>query len=385
MEFGSQESLSLKKTTAIEQCLCPPGYEGLSCEKCSYGYVRLNNTIYQGQCMKCECNGHAATCDPFTLRCGLCEHNTGGQKCEHCADGFYGNPLRGTPGDCKPCKCPLDVSSNNFSPTCVQATLDYDRYSIAPESYICNACPRGYAGPHCERCDNGYFGNPLQPGSFCQPCYCNGNGNIYLPNWCDHRTGQCLECLGNTDGDNCQQCKDGFFGNPLSGQCRACDCNVYGSVSQACNSVTGQCQCKEKYVGRTCAQCEDGFGNVAAGCRQCNCHPIGSQTDVCDADSGQCQCRPGVTGLTCDKCLPLHHGFGINGCQECQCNVNGSTSTLCDLSTGQCDCQPNVEGQRCEQCRVSFICYECFSLLEKNVSVRFLEHQFWSGLQEVHL
>ena len=62
-----------------------------------------------------------------------CEHNTEGQNCERCASGFYGNPLRETPGDCKPCKCPLDVPSNNFSPTCEQASLDFDRYSIGPE------------------------------------------------------------------------------------------------------------------------------------------------------------------------------------------------------------------------------------------------------------
>ena len=40
MEFGSQRSSNLLKTKAVEQCFCPPGYEGLSCESCSYGYTR---------------------------------------------------------------------------------------------------------------------------------------------------------------------------------------------------------------------------------------------------------------------------------------------------------------------------------------------------------
>ena len=39
------------------------------------------------------------------------------------------------------------------------------------------------------RCDNGYFGNPLAVGDFCKPCDCKGNANPYIPNWCDHRTG----------------------------------------------------------------------------------------------------------------------------------------------------------------------------------------------------
>lgn len=71
MEFGSQNSLNLRKTIAVEQCLCPQGYKGLSCESCDYGYARQNNSLYNGQCIKCDCNGHAATCDPFTFRCGV--------------------------------------------------------------------------------------------------------------------------------------------------------------------------------------------------------------------------------------------------------------------------------------------------------------------------
>ena len=32
--------------------------------------------------------------------------------------GFYGNAKFGRPNDCKPCKCPLEIPSNNFSPEC---------------------------------------------------------------------------------------------------------------------------------------------------------------------------------------------------------------------------------------------------------------------------
>lgn len=74
-----------------------------------------------------------------------------GSKCDTCVPGFYGNPRMGTINDCKRCKCPLEISSNNFSPTCQMATIDYDKYSISPEEYVCDACPKGYAGPHCER------------------------------------------------------------------------------------------------------------------------------------------------------------------------------------------------------------------------------------------
>ena len=80
-----------------------------------------------------------------------CQHNTIGEHCDTCVSGYYGNPLLSTPNDCKRCKCPLEVASNNFSPTCRQATVDYNKFSISPEEYVCDSCPRGYAGSHCER------------------------------------------------------------------------------------------------------------------------------------------------------------------------------------------------------------------------------------------
>ena len=71
-------------------------------------------------------------------------HDDDDNYCDTCAQGFYGNARLGRPNDCKPCKCPLDVPSNNFSPTCQIATIDYDKYSLAPEEYTCDACPHGY-------------------------------------------------------------------------------------------------------------------------------------------------------------------------------------------------------------------------------------------------
>ena len=72
---------------------------------------------------------------------------------------------------------------------------------------------------------------------------------------------------------------------------------------------------RDKYVGRTCSACRDGFGNIAAGCRRCGCHRVGARSDNCDADSGQCVCRPGIGGLTCAECQPEHYGFSASGCR----------------------------------------------------------------------
>ena len=185
-------------------------------------------------------------------------HNTEGPKCDRCKVGFYGDPTRGTPDDCRPCECPLGVDSNNFSPTCRLGGVSSAFIDNGADAYTCTACPRAYSGSRCERCADGYFGNPLKPGDFCRPCECNGNSGD-----CDKRTGECLNCEGNTSGWKCDECAVGFFGDPFSGSCRACDCDAYGSLDVSdCDKATGQCLCKAKYVSRTCGQCEDGFGNL---------------------------------------------------------------------------------------------------------------------------
>ena len=58
------------------------------------------------------------------------------------------------------------------------------------------------------------------PGGECQPCSCNNNIDISRPGNCDIKTGKCLQCLFNTEGDNCEQCKGGFYGDALNQMCQ---------------------------------------------------------------------------------------------------------------------------------------------------------------------
>ena len=56
-------------TTAVEECSCPVGYKGLSCEDCAPGYTRSSDGLYLGLCQPCQCYGHSAICHAET---GVC-------------------------------------------------------------------------------------------------------------------------------------------------------------------------------------------------------------------------------------------------------------------------------------------------------------------------
>ncbi|XP_029434740.1 basement membrane-specific heparan sulfate proteoglycan core protein isoform X5 [Rhinatrema bivittatum] len=160
METAVPQYTSLPRALEVEECQCPPGYTGLSCQDCAPGYTRTGGGLYLGHCEMCECNGHSDSCHPETGACSNCLHNTVGEFCEHCAPGFYGDASAGTPEDCQPCACPLTDVENQFSRTCE---------SLGTGGYRCTACQPGYTGQYCERCAQGYVGNPNIRGQKCVP------------------------------------------------------------------------------------------------------------------------------------------------------------------------------------------------------------------------
>ncbi|KAL1250062.1 hypothetical protein QQF64_021067, partial [Cirrhinus molitorella] len=151
MDIAVPEYTGLDQALEVEQCQCPPGYRGLSCQDCAAGYTRTGGGLYLGHCEPCECNGHSDSCHPETGICTKCQHNTKGELCEQCADGYFGDPTAGTPEDCQACACPGTDPDNQFSRTCE---------SLGNGGYQCTACQPGYTGQYCERCAAGYVGNP---------------------------------------------------------------------------------------------------------------------------------------------------------------------------------------------------------------------------------
>ncbi|XP_031767395.2 laminin subunit gamma-1 [Galleria mellonella] len=331
----------------VEKCTCPGAYVGDYCEECAPGYKHepANGGPYS-TCIPCDCNGHAHICDTATGFC-ICKHNTTGSNCELCAKGFYGNAIAGTPDDCKVCPCPKDSG-------CIQ---------LMDMSIVCTDCPTGYAGPRCEVCADGHFGDPtgqFGPSKECEECQCNGNVDPNAVGNCNRTTGECLKCIYNTAGAHCDKCLSGYFGDALDqskkGDCKPCQCHEAGTLESPegpplCDGLTGFCSCRPHVIGRNCDKCEDGYYNINSGegCKPCDCNLEGSYNSTCDPVTGQCYCKPGVFDKHCDRCRSYHYGFSTEGCKNCDCDNWGSTDYQCDMS-GQCSCQENVEGRRCDRC-----------------------------------
>ncbi|KHJ43700.1 laminin EGF-like protein [Trichuris suis] len=376
------------KATWIESCRCPDGFVGQFCESCAPGFRR--DPKFGGpfaRCVKCECHGHADLCEAESGRC-ICQHNTGGDNCERCARGFYGNALNGTDSDCTACPCP-------DSGPCILHT-DND--------IICLECPAGYAGRRCDICSDGYYGDPSS-GQECNFCKCSGNIDPNSVGNCDRMTGECKKCVYNTHGFQCEKCLPGFYGDALlepKGDCKACDCYSPGTYKPRsdyefleCDQTTGQCQCLSHITGRRCDQCEPGYYNIASGegCQPCNCDPIGSVNSTCDMVTAQCFCKPGTIGLRCDQCEVQHYGFSsegihrihllylfqvktncfLKGCKSCDCFPIGSIDMQCNVASGQCQCHANVEGRQCNKCKENMYnleagcleCPPCYKLIQK--------------------
>ncbi|XP_024832647.1 laminin subunit gamma-2 isoform X2 [Bos taurus] len=165
---------------------------------------------------------------PWVEQC-VCPVGYKGQFCHECASGYKRDSARLGPfGTCIPCNCQGGGACD-------------------PDT-----------GARCELCADGYFGDPFGehgPVRPCQPCQCSDNVDPSAPGNCDRLTGRCLKCLHNTTGAHCDQCKAGYYGDPLApnpaDKCRACNCNPMGSEPVECRS-DGSCVCKPGFDGLNC-------------------------------------------------------------------------------------------------------------------------------------
>ncbi|GAB6026920.1 laminin beta [Chamberlinius hualienensis] len=342
------------------KCNCRPNTYGRQCDECRPGYWSYPN------CRPCECNGHADRCEPRTGYCIDCRDYTSGAHCDVCENGFFGDPRSGFNIPCRPCPCPGVLGEgHNFGATCL---LD-----ARTQNVICN-CQEGYAGDRCDRCANNYYGNPEVSGGQCQQCQCNNNIDLTRLANCDAKTGECRNCLFNTEGFHCEKCKPGHWGDAINQNCIECTCDILGtdiSVNSGyCDQSTGQCPCFPNVMGLNCDRCLPNHWKLASGmgCEACACDSFGSYAEQCNEFDGQCSCKPGFGGRKCDQCQTNFWGNPKEKCHPCECDRGGSETLQCNRENGSCICRVGIGGPKCDRCARGYTgqapycspCGECF-------------------------
>jgi len=82
LEIAVAKDTQDKRALEVEQCECPPGYTGTSCEDCAEGYERIPGGRYLGTCVPrrqppqpvCSAVGSLSTQPQWDGRC-QCKQN----------------------------------------------------------------------------------------------------------------------------------------------------------------------------------------------------------------------------------------------------------------------------------------------------------------------
>ncbi|XP_019643140.1 PREDICTED: laminin subunit gamma-1-like [Branchiostoma belcheri] len=160
---------ALPPVLSVENCSCPDGLSGLSCDECAPGYHRAGELDDRFMpCVACNCSNNTLTSPP------QCDSITG--ECLNCRPGRTGKH--------------------------------------------CELCDHNVVGPDCDRCaENTYgLGNPDFPG--CRNCSCSPWGSVNAS--CDLETGQCY-CSNSTEGLKCDECKGNLYYNNETLGCIECE------------------------------------------------------------------------------------------------------------------------------------------------------------------
>lgn len=396
-----QNSLSVAKSTSINECVCNPGYEpsatnGLTCKLCVQG--KYSDGIQA--CSACP-SGHStiATGSQNASDCQLCT-GTQYEKNNLCIDCLSQQVSDENRSICA-CKAGYEFKSGS----CVACLLGTFRPLIVIfDSDTCQFCDGGQSTnsvgstsiDDCVQCSSGTYGKQMMNTfQICFPCGSN-DGYISPPgsdnsDACTCNAGyygeSCDPCQAatykNDTGDHdCTSCPTGYVTPETESRlltsfeiaCVGCGINTYAATAQACtpcgqnrvspalSSSQTDCICDAGHeeVGASCSACEGGkfkaeYGNIA--CTECNntsyqslnaslsCQPCPEKTRTLSSGSNSaddCLCEEGYEFIAtgCQLCVEGKYKTSLSGnCISCTDNKYYRES-LPPYTTDKCESCP---------------------------------------------
>lgn len=164
-----------------------------------------NNHACQLDPYDCSLQKTCDECQQIGPRCGWCDNGQGTGVGE-CIAGSSDGPF-----DPRACRNPKswffdgkpECDCNGHS-VCNNASMATTLYS----GKECSTCDDHTEGEHCERCTEGYYGDPRNGGN-CTECQCNGQAYS-----CDNENGDCYCTTKGVTGPKCDKCDQKYDGDP---------------------------------------------------------------------------------------------------------------------------------------------------------------------------
>ncbi|XP_043935354.1 multiple epidermal growth factor-like domains protein 8 [Protopterus annectens] len=197
-----------------------------------------------------ECRLKIANCHAFAT----CVNTMESFEC-HCNRGFAGDGVTYCNKTCyNECKqghcsgppsysCICDLGWNSNLSTVNESGLECDidcgcnfHSTCSQGPGICDRCQDWTMGDYCQLCQPGSYGNATQKGG-CRQCACNGHGMPSM-GYCDVATGVCY-CTDNTEGEHCERCVSGFYGDPRNNGTCYSECKGRTVLTNITSSALG--------------------------------------------------------------------------------------------------------------------------------------------------
>jgi len=384
-ECASNE-ISPSASTAVDTCVCVPGYflDGGVCTECASGTFK--NTTGDGSCTNCPSFSTTQATASTSLSDCICNAGYAGEDGEVCT-----LCLANTYEDANVCtSCPENSVSPEGSSTATACECYYDYTGPWPD------------GAECTACEDGKY-KPFLGSGDCINCPTNSICRFRLVNCTEGSTCTSGTQTGQTDifcnagyvkeGSTCIACAAGTYDANTSETCLPCP--NYTTSASASTAYT-DCKCNAGYTGAdggNCTACQANTYKNVSGSSQCEActlystSPAGSVniTDcVCDADyvhagDGSCDrvCAAGFeANLNESLCVACGHSkYKVsNGDEACTpCPANSTHSLYNQTSINACICQRgfvfNASTQVCDACELGqfnnyageTLCFDCFS------------------------